>query len=46
VILDKQTLYLDDRVFVNIGALNRQTGSLQGRIDALEKELAAMKRAR
>lgn len=36
----------DNEVFVNIGALNRQIGSLQARIDELEKELAALKRAK
>jgi thiosulfate/3-mercaptopyruvate sulfurtransferase len=36
----------DDEVFVNIGAMNRQIGSLQARIDELEKELAALKKTK
>ena len=36
----------DNEVFVNIGALNRQIGSLQARIDELEKEVVVMKKAK
>jgi len=37
---------VENEVFVNIGALNRYIGSLQGRIERLEKELAGLKEAR
>ena len=36
----------EDEAFINIGAMKRQIGSLQARIDKLEKEMAGRKEAR
>jgi thiosulfate/3-mercaptopyruvate sulfurtransferase len=36
----------DNAVFLNVGALNARLGAMQGRIESLEKELAAAKTAK